>query len=191
MADELHSLQTYVSDTLALERHVRIPFDTQAGDEDFERYGNAAPLVQRMVATSRTHIDALADCLTRLGGHEASPAKDTVSQIEGFFAGAIDKMRKTKVSKALRDDYTALALCTAAYTMLQTTATAMDDLTVADLAQKHLEDYAALVMEIGTVLPEIVIDELKDIGLSVDGTMAGAAQRAAQRAWRTGAVRES
>ena len=98
-------------------------------------------------------------------------------------------MRKTKVSKALRDDYAALALCTAGYTMLQTTATAMDSVTVADLAQKHLEDYASLVMQIGRALPATVLSELRDIGLPVDTTMAGPAQRASQQAWRGGADR--
>ncbi|MBV9271826.1 MAG: hypothetical protein JO165_12080 [Candidatus Eremiobacteraeota bacterium] len=189
MADEQHSLQTYVSDMLAVERHVRIPFDMQAGDHDFSGYGNAWNLVQRLVAASQAHIGALQQCLDDLGGHAAAPVKEAVTQVEGFVAGAIDKMRKTKVSKALRDDYTALALCTAGYTMLQTTATAMKNDSVAQLAQQHLQDYAALIMDIGRSLPEVVIAELEDIGLQVDPSMAQPAQRAAEEAWRTGAQR--
>ncbi len=191
MQDEKHSLQTYVSDMLALERHVRIPFETQTKDDDFSKYGSADRLVSQILSTSQQHIDALETCLERLGGHAAAPVKDTVSQVEGFFAGAIDKMRKTKVSKALRDDYTALALCTAGYTMLQATATAMHDTTVAQLAQLHLEDYASLVMRIGRELPTVVIAELADTGLAVDPTMATPATQATEQAWRNGAQRTS
>ncbi|MBV9027655.1 MAG: DUF892 family protein, partial [Candidatus Eremiobacteraeota bacterium] len=186
MADERHSIQTYVSDMLSLERHVAAPFATQAQDDEF-RYGAAASLVQRVKSLSDGHVQALEECLERLGGHAASPSKEAVAQVAGMVAGAIDKMRKTKVSKALRDDYTALALCTAGYTMLQTTALALSNEEVADLAQRHLEDYARCVMEIGEALPEIVVEELRDIGLSVDPSMAEPARRAAEEAWRAGA----
>lgn len=187
MADEQHSLQTYVSDMLALERHVRIPFETQAKDADFGKYGDAQSLVQRLLTLSQTHIDALDSTLSRLGGHEASPVKSAVTNVEGFFAGAIDKMRKTKVSKALRDDYTALALCTIGYTMLQTTATALGDTATADLAQTHLRDYAQCVMQIGQSIPQIVLEELRDIGIAVDTSMAEPARQAAEDAWRSSA----
>jgi len=107
MANERHSLATYVSDMLALERHIRVPFETQANDGEFAGYPEAKRIVDRLVATADAHITFLDDALTQLGGHEASPIKSAVVGVEGFFAGAIDKMRKTKVSKALRDDYTA------------------------------------------------------------------------------------
>lgn len=186
MADEHHSLQTYVSDMLALERHVRIPFTTQLDDADFGKYTGAKTLLTHLVAFSLQHIDALEAALARLGGQEASGVKVAVTQIEGFFAGAIDKLRKTKVSKALRDDYTALALCTISYTMLQTTATALGDETTALLAQDHLRDYARCIIEIGQSLPQIVLEELRDLGLAVDASMADSARHAAEEAWRTG-----
>jgi len=184
MSDERHSMQTYVSDMLALERHVRVPFETQAKDDDFLKYGDASGVVQRLLGVSQRHIDDLDRCLETLGGHAASPAKSAVSQIEGFFAGAIDQMRKTKVSKALRDDYTAVALCTAGYTMLETTALGLGDAEVAALAHRHLADYAQCVMDVGRVLPEVVLTELRDIGVAVDSTAAATAQQSAERAWR-------
>ncbi|MDP9018604.1 MAG: hypothetical protein M3N19_09820, partial [Candidatus Eremiobacteraeota bacterium] len=118
--------------------------------------------------------------------HEASPVKSAVLTIEGFFAGAIDKMRKTKVSKALRDDYTALALCTAGYTMLTATANAMGDAQVASLAERHLHDYAQLVMDIAEALPPVVVQELQVTGLHVETGTIPQSVEVTQRAWRGG-----
>lgn len=191
MADEQHSLQTYVSDMLALERHMRVPFETQRKDDDFPKYAQGSEIVSRLVALSTQHIDALEECLKRLGGHEASPVKSAVSSVEGVVAGAIDKMRKTKVAKSLRDDYTALALAAVGYTMLQTTALALNDGAVASLADRHLRDYAACIMTIGDALPAVVIQDLRDIGLTVDAAAAEQARRAAEEAWRAGAQASS
>ena len=184
MADEQHSLQTYVSDMLALERHVRVPFEAQTKDDDFTKYGDAGALVARALTLAQTHIDDLQQSLDGLGGHAGSPVKSAVAELEGFFAGAIDKMRKTKVSKALRDDYTALALCSAGYTMLQSTALALGDSSVASLAQRHLQDYAGLVIDIGQELPAVVLIELRDIGVNASESAIEPARQAAQNAWR-------
>lgn len=187
MSNEHHSISTYVSDMLALERHVHVPFDKQANDEDFTQFGDAAQIAGRLTSLAQRHIESLDACLERLGGHEASPMKSAVATVEGFFAGAIDAVRKTKVSKALRDDYTALALCTAGYTMLQTTALAMQNKDVAALAQEHLRDYAQAIMTIGRSLPDVVLQELRDIDLDVSPAMAEPARKAAEEAWQSGA----
>ncbi len=174
---------------LALERHVRVPFETQAGDRDFDAFDRAGALVRELAETSNAHIDRLDRCLENLGGHEASPVKSAVAQVEGAVAGAIDKMRKTKVSKALRDDYTALALCCAGYSALLATANAFDDATVASAAEELLEDYARLVMRIGETLPAVVVEELRALGLRVDATSAHESRRLVSGAWR-GSARE-
>ena len=185
MADEQHSLATYVSDMLALERHIEKPFHTQMDDGDFNDYTNAKALVIRLDQMAHRHCDALERALDRLGGHEASPIKSAVTGFEGLVAGAIDKMRKTKVSKALRDDYTALALCTAGYTMLLSTANGLGDTMVAQLAEQHLRDYAGMVMDIGQALPQVVLQELRDTGLTVDTTTATQSQQIARQAWQS------
>lgn len=184
MGNEQHSLATYVSDMLAVERHIRIPFDMQRGDKDVQEYSDAADVVNRLRALSDTHIDALKAQLERLGGHEGSPIKSAVTQVEGVVAGAIDKVRKTKVSKSLRDDYTALALCTVSYSELLTTANAMQDPDVAALAERHLADYANMIMEIGGCIPGVVIRELQTIGLDADSTTADRSRQAISQCWQ-------
>lgn len=184
MGNDQHSLATYVSDMLAVERHIRIPFDTQRGDKDVQEYTDAAEVVNRLVALSDMHIDALKAQLERLGGHEASPIKSAVTQFEGVVAGAIDKVRKTKVSKALRDDYTALALCTISYAELLTTANGMHDPDVAHVAERHLSDYASTIMEIGECIPGIVLRELQVTGLDVDTLVVDRCRQTISQAWQ-------
>jgi hypothetical protein len=184
MENDQHALATYVSDMLALERHVRIPFDAQRTDRDVQEYADAAVVVNRLVALSDLHIDALKEQLERLGGDEASAVKSAVTQIEGFVAGAIDKVRKTKVSKALRDDYTALALGTIGYSELIATANGMHDSQVAQLGERHLADYAKAIMEIGACIPGIVIRELQVDGLDVDSAVVDESRQAISQAWQ-------
>lgn len=185
MSDQ-HSLATYVSDMLAVERHVRIPFETQRNDADVQEYVDAASVVNRLAALSEMHADALKVQLDRLGGQETSPIKSAVTEIEGVVAGAIDKVRKTKVSKALRDDYTALALCCASYSELLATAVGMCDDDVAGLAQRHLTDYANAIMRIGDCIPSIVLRELNVTpGVEVDTAAVDRSRQEISNAWNS------
>lgn len=188
LQNNAQALATYVSDMLAMERHVRVPFETQAKDDDFTSFDDASELVQDLLATSSEHIDRLDKCLEGLGGHQASPVKSSVTQVAGLFAGAIDKLRKTKVSKALRDDYTALSLCSAGYSALLATANALGNREVSVLADTMLTDYATLVMQIGDVLPSVVVQELEDHGdLDVDVSTIERSRQSVMQAWRSGA----
>lgn len=186
MVDVQQSLAAYVSDMLALEEHVCVPFRTQQNDADFRSMTQAGALAQRLTSLSETHIQALRSALDSLGGHPAHLAKSAVTNIEGWFASAIDRMRKTKVAKGLRDDYTALALCTASYSMLLTTANAYRNAAVAQLAQRHLQDYTQAIVDIGDALPFIVADDLAQIGASVDSSVAAMSQAQIRAAWRSG-----
>src|SRR5580698_8328732 len=96
-----HPLAKYVSDMLVLERHVRIAFDMQRRDRDFANVHGASQLVSRLTGASDDHIQRLKQCLEGLGGHEAPDVKYSFSDIVGFLAGALDKTRRTKVSKGL------------------------------------------------------------------------------------------
>ncbi|MBV9438434.1 MAG: DUF892 family protein, partial [Candidatus Eremiobacteraeota bacterium] len=163
-ANDRHSLQTYVSDMLALERHIAQPISRQLEMQDTAKYADAKAVISQVRALTDSHAAALEQSLAALGGHEASPVKSAWSSLLGVGAAAIDSVRKTKVSKSLRDDYTALNLAAIGYTMLHTTAVGLGDATVADLARRHLADYARLVMQIMQLIPSVVLAELSDDG---------------------------
>ena len=116
--NERHSIQTYVSDMLALEQHIAQPLQRQLDIPDTAKYSAALAVISQIKTLTESHAIALEQCLEQLGGDEASPVKSAFSSLLGIGAAAIDSVRKTKISKNLRDDYTALSLATISYTML-------------------------------------------------------------------------
>src|SRR4030088_1795611 len=148
---ERHSIQTYVSDMLALERHIAQPLQRQIDLEDTKKFPGALAVITSLKGLNDSHVTALEQCLEQLGAHEASPVKSAWSSLLGAGAAAIDSVRKTKVSKNLRDDYTALNLAAISYTMLHATAVGLGTAPVADLAKRHLGDYAPVIMQINQI----------------------------------------
>ncbi len=183
--NERHSIQTYVSDMLALERHIAQPLQRQLDMPDSGKYGGALAVISQIKGLTDSHVTALEQCLEQLGGHEASPVKSAWSALLGAGAAAVDSVRKTKVSKNLRDDYTALSLASISYTLLYTTATGLGDTTVADLAQRHLADYARLVMQINQIVPDVVLQELRDDGENVLTGASETIRRTTNEIWKS------
>jgi len=182
-ANERHSLQTYVSDMLALERHINAPFSKQRVDADVAKYPQVASVVTRLKDISDNHIGALESRLKAIGGHEISPLKSAWASLLGAGAAAIGSVRKTRISKNLRDDYTALSLACVSYTMLHATATGLGDNMTAALAERHLSDITPLIMLIGRAMPAVVLAELQDDGENVNLDAASKTERVVDRSW--------
>jgi len=182
--NELHSIQTYVSDMLALERHIAQPLHRQLGMPDAARYPAAHATIAQIANLADAHVTALEQALATLGGHEADPIKSAWSELLGWGAAAIDAVRKTKISKSLRDDYTALNLAAVSYTMLHATAIGVGEPAVAELARTHLADYARMVMAINQVMPELVLQELTDDGETVAAGAAELIRQQTNAIWR-------
>ncbi|HEY0393315.1 MAG TPA: DUF892 family protein [Candidatus Elarobacter sp.] len=182
--NERHSIQTYVSDMLALERHIAQPLQRQLDLGETAQYGEALSVVSAIKSLTDSHVTALEQSLEQLGGHAASPVKSAWSSLLGAGAAAIDSVRKTKVSKNLRDDYTALNLATISYTMLYTTAAGLGDTMVADLARRHLRDYARLVMQINQIIPEVVLQELAEDGERVVADAGATIRQTTNEIWK-------
>ena len=185
--NERHSLQTYVSDLLALEQHLAQPIGGQCKSDDIAKYPRALSVVTTIKGQSDAHIAALKMCLERLGGHEASPVKSAWAGLLGGAASAIGAVRKTKVTKSLRDDYTALSLATMSYTLLHATAVGLGNDSVASLALTGLSDYSRSVMEINQVVPEVVLAELRDDGENVATGAADTIRRDTNEIWKSNA----
>ena len=185
--NERHSIQTYVSDMLALERHIAQPLKRQLEMQETAKYGGALTVLSQLQSLCASHVTALEQCLEQLSGQEVSPVKSAWSSLLGAGAAAVDSVRKTKVSKNLRDDYTALSLATISYTMLYTTSIGLGDATVGDLAKRHLADYARIVMQISQVIPDVVLQELRDDGETVQTDAADLIRQTTNEVWKAGA----
>ena len=97
-------------------------------------------------------------------------------------AGAIDMFRSEGLPKNLRDDYTAFNLANISYVMLNTTALALGDQEVADLAQQHLRDYAAASLRLDRIIPAAVVRYLQQEGLPAQD-VAHQVGRTVEEAW--------
>jgi hypothetical protein len=183
------TINTYISDMLALEQHIATPLENQLNESDVANYSPALRVVRETYEGVQTRINALNARLDAVGGHAGSPIKHAISSVLGVAASAIDKSRKTAMSKALRDDYTALCLASAGYTMLHTTALGLRDEVTAALAQQHLADVAEQIMKISSTLPVIVLEELKGMGVPLEPSLCAIAEQDAEAAWKEGARR--
>ncbi|MGE5643858.1 MAG: DUF892 family protein [Byssovorax cruenta] len=183
MSERQDTLQQYVSDMLAVERHILPALENQSKDDRFAKYPNARRVVNKLEATIRSHIDGLEQHLKRLGGDPASPVKSAVTAALGVAATVIEKVRTDPVSKNLRDDYTVLSLAAVSYTMLHTTGQALGDAGTADIAANFLRDYTPLIAEINEVIPEVVVSELRDETELLEPNAAKLAMKRTHEAW--------
>lgn len=184
MSDRQDTLQQYISDMLAVEKHIHEAVRRQEKDDKVTSLPRASSLVSRIEETLDNHIAALENHLEQSGGDAAAPVKDAVTSALGVAAGLYDKVRDEKVSKMLRDNYTALSLAAISYEMLHTTGLALNDQATADLALRHLKNWTPLIMQLSEVTPEVVARELQDDGFGVDSSVAAEARRMTQKAWQ-------
>lgn len=177
------TIADYVGDMVALESHIEEALDRQLdmtkGDTTL------GPVIQQfhdMVKKQRDHMKALREELPE------DTAGNTIievgSTLLGKAAGIIDKIRTEGESKALRDDYTAFNLAAVSYGMLYTTATALGNAKVAEIAERHLRGYAKAVQQINDLIPKVVVAELQKDGHQVDQGAAGKAEKMIDQAWR-------
>lgn len=186
MTERKDTLRQYVSDMLAVEKHLLEAVKRQVDDKRVKEHPDARELIHKIQQTSNRHVNTLERHFTAIGGEKESPvkpAKEAVTAALGVAAGLVDKVRTDTVSKMLRDDYTALSLTTISYTMLHTTGLALQDTETADLALEHLKAWTPLITKINEVTPHVVAKELSNVNSSVDTTVGEEAVRNTQTAW--------
>jgi ferritin-like metal-binding protein YciE len=163
------ALDSYITDMLALEDHLEKALAAQIKDFKDE-HPEVVPQLQMIHAKTRMHIQVLntlaeaREASTGMGGI-AEAVKRAGSTVAGLGAAVIDMLRNEKLPKDLRDDYTAVSLAAIGYVMLLTTARALDDAAVAEVAEQHLRDYAGSIMTLTQIIPGAVVKFLKQDGL--------------------------
>ena len=186
MDDKMETLRGYVNDMLAVERDLHQAFRRHKDDKATKTYPEAAAALQQIEDRIDVHVASLERQLERMGSGE-STVKAAVGAVLGAVAGVYGKIRDDRVSRMLRDDYTALCFATVCYEMLHTTALALGHGEVANLALSHLRDYTPAVMAIAQLLPEVITDELTREGkMSGNGSIARLAAKNVQEAWQQG-----
>lgn len=183
MSERQDTLQQYVSDMLAVEKHILQAIERQRDDEKVRKYPETNQLIGKIEGAVRGNISSLEQHLKSLNGDGFSPVKEAVTSALGVAAGVVDMVRTNKVSKMLRDDYTALSLAAVSYTMLHTTGLALQDNPTAEVALRNLKNHTPLIAEISEKIATVVVDELRDESEVIDSTVAPDATRNTQEAW--------
>jgi ferritin-like metal-binding protein YciE len=173
----------YLEDMHAVEMHIEEALDRQL--TMFADQPEVHSAVQGFHDMVKTQRDAVAALLAELPKEPVgNTVKDIGSALLGKAAGLIDKIRSESSSKALRDDYTAFNLAAVSYSMLLSTANALEDPKVAALAEAHLRGYAKAVQTINRLIPGVVVHDLEKDGLEVKTGAAETSKKAIEKAWK-------
>lgn len=179
------TINSYITDMLALEEHIEKAVSGQIQAlQDHPEVGADLRTIQRWI---QLHIANLKQLTGMRGAATATGAiKRAGSSALGRAAGAIDLLRQEGQPKNLRDDYTAFSLAAIGYVMLNTTALALGDKEVADLATQHLQNYVRGVMALHYIIPAVVVRSLQHEGLAAREDVLTDVFRNVEKAWALG-----
>jgi hypothetical protein len=183
------AINSYITDMLSLEEHIDKAIKGQIEDLEKEE-PDVAQTLTTIDNTVQRHIralKALSDQRKAGGGGVAEVVKRAGSAVAGAGAAAIDFIRNEKLPKDLRDDYTAVSLAAIGYVMLHTTALALEDPEVAEVARVHLADHARAVMLLHNIIPSVVIQFLRDEGLPAQVDVLPQISHTLESVWSRGA----
>ena len=183
-AEKNEVLEMYVNDMHAVEQHILEAVERQLASEDTAKYPEAKQLITKMQSTLKNHIQSLEKYQEGKGGQDESLFKNAVAKVAGFAAGLYDQVRGDKVSRMLRDDYTALCLASVSYHMLMTTALCWKDEQLANICQKNLDELADIIVKTGRIICNVVAEELKDNEKAPTTNGATEAIRRTSQAWK-------
>ena len=173
----------YLNDMVALEREIHDAVHGQMNDERVKANPAVKALVEKIHAAAKVRLSDMETHAAALGGSPGKAVKEAVATVAGTLAGLYDKIRKHPVSRMLRDDTVALNLAATAYSMLYTTALALRDLPVANVALRHLRGIPPHVIELTKIIPEVVVRELAADNPDIDQTVVALARKNTRAAW--------
>src|SRR5829696_6024128 len=175
------TIADYVGDMVALESHIEEALDRQLKETQDDPEAHTA--VQGFHDTVKAHRDGLKALQEEVGTTAGNPIIAVGSTLLGKAAGIVDLVRTEGISKSLRDDYAAFSLAAISYSMLHTTALGLGNPQVAELAERHLSDYAGAIERINELMPGVVERELAKDGHQTNPGAVAATRQVVPRAW--------
>jgi ferritin-like metal-binding protein YciE len=179
------TINGYITDMLALEEHIEKAVTAQIeAMADHPRVRADLRIIQRWV---RLHIANLEQVMrTRDAATTSGAIKRAGSSVLGRAAGAIDLLRQEGQPRNLRDDCAAFSLAAIGYVMLNTTALALGERDVADLAAQHLQNYAKAVITLHYIMPAVVLHAIQREELPAREDVLTEVFQNVQKAWTLG-----
>ena len=178
------AINSYVTDMLSLEEHIQKAVKGQL--EDLADYPEVTRDLRQVLRKVDQHISDLRELSERRKAEGPSDlVKRAGSALLGIGAAAVDLVRNEGLPKNLRDDYTAFSLATIGYLMLHTTALALEEQEIANLARQHFADYAQAVTLLHNVIPGAVVRFLREDGLPVREDVLPGISRTIEEIWHS------
>jgi hypothetical protein len=188
--DRDEALNSYITDMLSLEEHIEKALRGQL--EDLKNYPEVIRDLKQIHQKVEHHISDLREISERRNARTTTDAiKRVGSALLGLGAAAIDLVRNEGLAKNLRDDYTAFSLATIGYVMLETTALALEEREVGDLAHQHFSDYAESVTRLHNLVPGAVLRFLREDGLPVRDDILPEISRKIEEVWHAQSAQAS
>jgi hypothetical protein len=170
---------------LALEEHLSAVIDRQIQWIHEPEYLEARNVLDKAARALEEHCQPLNAALDRIEQDLLFNDDTRMNGLGGEKAVVVDsKVGRKQLSAILRESYSALNDVTMSNTLLHTVALALKCDEVANLAIKHLENLAPLVVQIGEIVPEVTALELRAQSPTVDLGVAEVALENSRRAWR-------
>lgn len=174
-----------LSEQLALEEQVCRTLEDLISDIDEASYSDAKALLTKTTEVLQGHFTLLNELLGKFEKDAFGRWTKVVAGNGGGFSVPSDRdQTKERVSKILRDAYSALNSLAMSNTQLYTAALALSHKEVAAIALKHLENLAHLVVKIGQIAPNVVARELLSESPKIDLGIAQTALNNIQLAWQ-------
>lgn len=181
-------LAQQISEQIALEEHLSFILEDQIENLSKLDYSDARSTLVNIKEKLDTHYVSLNKLLNEVESNSEvkSLTKNGVNHSKSFEKDQFH----SKISRMLRDDYTALNQITICNSYLHTTGLALNSSDVASIALSHLQDLAPLVVRIGELVPNIITKELKLEYPDCDQTIAEIALKNIKEAWKKKAILE-
>jgi hypothetical protein len=156
----------YIEDLHSLISHGLQPVSHQVGEHRQRDHAAAVQFIGELQRTLQEHERQLSMRLADLGTSPTTGIQDAAASIAGFVAGIYNQVRSEAVSKSVRDDYTFVSHCAVSWLMLMSTARSLGDHETEELAEQGYRDCAKLVMRIDRLMPELILEELRQDGFA-------------------------
>lgn len=175
MRDFNETLKQYLREQIALEEHLMgvlvAQLDEMKGEEDLDAHSllvriakalkeQFGPLNELLDELDREIID-FEDDTSSTNGIVADYAASPPFKVDGQARASVWKGKKARrLSRLLRDDFSALNLVAINNSLLHTSAVALQNPGVATVALRHVQNLVPLLVTMGTVVTAVAAREL-------------------------------
>lgn len=161
MTNQSNILRQAIYEQIAIEENICSLIEDKISEIEDVNFSDAKDLLRQVSKILENHYGLLNNLLTTLeDGKVTFQGASLTDQDKGLSKSLDAEENRWRISKILRDVYSALNLITISNTRLNTIGLALNSEDVANIALKHIEALAPLVEKISKLAPEVITREL-------------------------------